>query len=77
MLKNGSFELKYPNITRFTEDYGWVEIGVSNPYVTSFVKAYGEGGTVWEGKDSYRSMDQALEELEQGIKKWCHEVIGE
>lgn len=77
MLKNGSFELKYPNITRFTEDYGWVEIGISNPYVTAFLKAYDEGGTVWEGKDSYRSMDQALEELEQGIEKWFHEVIGE
>ena len=77
MLKNGSFELKYPNITRFTEDYGWVEIGISNPYVTAFLKAYDEGGTVWEGKDSYTSMDQALEELEQGIEKWFHEVIGE
>ena len=77
MTKDSSFELKYPNITRFTEDYGWVEIGVSNPYVTAFVKAYDEGGTVWEGKDNYKNMDQALEELERGISKWFHEVIGE
>jgi hypothetical protein len=73
----GSFELKYPNITRFTEDYGWVEMGVSNPYVKAFVKAYDEGGTVWEGNDSYKDMDEALEALEQGIGEWFHEVIGE
>jgi|TARA_B110000495_G_C22680209_1_gene401527 hypothetical protein len=39
-------------------------MGVSNPYVKAFVKAYGEGGTVGEGNDSYRDMDEALEALE-------------
>ena len=71
------FEQKYPNITRFSNDYGYVEIGVSNPYVSAFIKAYDEGGTAWEGKDQYENIDEALEDLELGLSKWFHEVLGE
>jgi hypothetical protein len=52
-------------------------MGVSNPYVKAFVKAYDEGGAVGEGNDSCKDMDEALEALEQGIGAWFHEVTRE
>jgi len=36
--------------------------------ISSFVRAYDFGGTVYEGKESYPSLDAALQDLEAGIK---------
>jgi hypothetical protein len=41
--------------------------------ITSFVRAYDEGGTVYEGKSSYPSMDKALADLEAGIQAYLDE----
>jgi hypothetical protein len=63
------FEGTYPNICRFVKENGCIEIGQS--YMTSaFVKAYDEGGTVYEGQDSYPSLDAALRDLDAGIKEY-------
>jgi len=32
--------------------------------------AFDEGGTIWEGKKSYDSIESLLEDAEAGIKKW-------
>lgn len=74
MTTKTNFESLYPNITRFTDEYGWVEIGVSDP---SFIKALDEGGTVWIGEESYPNMDKALQDLEQALGDWFVNVIGE
>jgi hypothetical protein len=68
------FEDKYPNLCRFVEELGWIEIG-ENEMISAFVRAYDEGGTVYEGKDSYPSFEAALQDLDTGIKK-CMEDRG-
>lgn len=39
MSKSQTFEEKYPNLCRFVEEQGWIEIGKSE-YIDSFVRAY-------------------------------------
>ena len=78
MASKTNFENLYPNISDFTDNYGWIEIGVSDPYNdNSFIKALDEGGLIWEGEESYPSMDKALEDLEQALSNWFKEVVGE
>ncbi|NOQ34621.1 MAG: hypothetical protein GQ569_01840 [Methylococcaceae bacterium] len=78
MTKNNTFEEKYPKITFFTDSYGWIEIGFGDTYNdSSFIKAYDQGGTVWEGKETYKTTDEALDDLEQALSKWYDETIGE
>ena len=67
------FEQKYPNLYRFVNEIGWLEIGL-HPVVPCFVVAIDEGGTVYEGKESYPSMEDAFQDLEDHIKDWLEEV---
>jgi hypothetical protein len=73
MTKPKTFEEQYPTIHRFVEENGWIEIG-QNDMIASFVRAYDEGGTVYEGKSSYPSMDEALADLEAGIQAYLDEM---
>jgi hypothetical protein len=72
MPNHQTFEQRYPTIHRFVEEMGWIEIG-QDSMITSFVRAYDEGGTVYEGKSSYPSMDKALADLEAGIQAYLDE----
>jgi hypothetical protein len=67
-----SFEQQYPNIDRFTREIGWIEIG-EHEMISAFVRAFDLGGTVYEGKDSYPTMQAALQDLDQGIKAYLEE----
>lgn len=62
------FGRKYPNITEWVED-GSIEIGHAH-YGESLVKIFDEGGTVWEGKEKYATLDSALQDAEQAIAEW-------
>jgi hypothetical protein len=75
MTKRTESELaiKYPNISRFVEEEGWIEIG-DNEMTSAFVRAYNEGGTVYEGKSSYLNLDKALEDLDKGIEESMKEL---
>ncbi|MBR8838608.1 MAG: hypothetical protein DSM106950_32565 [Stigonema ocellatum SAG 48.90 = DSM 106950] len=66
MPKSQTFSEKYPYLSRFVEEQGWIEIGESE-YINSFVRAYDLGGTVYQGKASYPSMEAALKDLDLGI----------
>ena len=62
----------YPNITDFINSEGHLEIGYT--YETGIaLLAFDEGGTVWEGKRSYDSLESALADAESGIGKWLKE----
>jgi hypothetical protein len=63
------FEETHPNTCRFVNENGCIEIGQSD-MTSAFVKAYDEGGTVYEGQDSYPSPDAALQDLDAGIKEY-------
>ncbi|BAQ67137.1 hypothetical protein [Geminocystis sp. NIES-3709] len=72
MSNNQSFEEKYPNLSDFVYYQGKIEIGYD--YNTnSFVIAYDEGGTVYEGKDKYEKIEDALADLEAGITQYLEE----
>jgi hypothetical protein len=72
MPKSKTFEEQYPTIHRFVEEIGSIEIG-QHEMISSFVRAYDFGGTVYEGKDSYPSLEAALQDLEAGIKAYLDE----
>jgi hypothetical protein len=61
-----SFDDTYPNITYWVESLGWIEVG-QDEYSTSMVRALNEGGLVWEGKDTYETLDEAMQTLERAL----------
>ena len=66
-----TFDDSYPNIAHFTENIGWIEIGYDDDSpLSSFIRALDPGGMVWEGKDEYQNLAEALQDLEKGIEKW-------
>jgi hypothetical protein len=74
MTTSKYLESKYPTLTRFVNEIGRVEIGVGNYMISAFVVAYDEGGTIYEGQDSYPSLDAALQDLDAGIKERLDEL---
>jgi hypothetical protein len=74
MTTSKYLESKYPSLTRFVNEIGRVEIGVGNYMISAFVIAYDEGGTIYEGQDSYPSLDAALQDLDAGIKEHLDEL---
>ena len=65
------FVKKYPNITDWVAD-GVIEIGRAE-WGHSFISVYDEGGTIWEGKRKYATIDEALQDAEVAIGKWLKE----
>ncbi len=62
--------ISYPNIAQWIQD-GTIEVGFE--YGRGVVaRAIDEGGVTWEGK-KFKNLEDALEALEKGIKKWCDE----
>ena len=64
-----SFETHYPNIAHWVKSDGWIQIG-RDEYSDAFIQAFDEGGTVWEGRKSYKTLDEALQALEKGLAQW-------
>ncbi len=60
------FDVSFPNITLWVQGCGTVEIGCDSS-TDSFIRALDEGGMVWSGNKSYRSLDDALQHLEKGL----------
>lgn len=64
---------KYPFIERWTNEQGIVEIGF-HENTKSFIRAYDEGGNCWDSADAkYTSLEDALNDLEEGLLKFCKE----
>jgi hypothetical protein len=69
-------EQAHPHVARWVTAHGWIEIG-SDGYSRSFVRALDEGGMVWEGAETYPSLDAALRALDSALQQWLHEQLGE
>jgi len=63
---------RYPNINYFVFEKGWIEIGFDE-YSQSFIRALDPGGLVWEGKQFYDSLDEAMTDLERGLAQCMKE----
>lgn len=73
-MTNSDFARKYPNLVRWIEEYGWIEVGqLDGP--APFIWALDEGGVVWEGEESYQSVDAAFQDAERGIAAWMKENL--
>ena len=57
------FEHMYPNITRWVQSYGWIEMG-ADYYSRSLVRALDEGGMVWESQEDATMLDEVLQILD-------------
>lgn len=64
-----SIEKLYPTIAEWVTTQGWIEIG-QDQGSDSFIRGLDEGGLVWEGRQSYDTLDDALQDLEQGLAEW-------
>ncbi len=65
----------YPRMTEWVKTHGWIEIG-QDDYSHSFIRALDIGGMVWEGGETYASLDDALQAAEQGLEAWMREQFG-
>ena len=61
----------YPNVAGWVQD-GWIELG-RDDFNKSFVRVLDIGGLIWEGKASYPTVHDALQELDAAIAKWLEE----
>jgi hypothetical protein len=61
--KSSGFTHLYPNIARWVESYGWIEMGADH-YSSPLVRALDEGGMVWESKANITKVDEALQILD-------------
>jgi hypothetical protein len=72
IMKGSPFEESYPCVTKWIKKYGWIELG-QDEYSSSLVRVLDGGGLIWEGKERYTSLDEALQALEAGLKQWMEE----
>ena len=70
-----AFAELYPNVARWVRGYGWIELGEDLPG-RSFVLALDEGGIIWEGKETYPTVDDALQALDAALGTWMREHFG-
>lgn len=68
-----NFSSSHPNIVRWAEFLGRIEIGQDHD-AKFFVQVLDEGGIVWEGKRKYDSLENALDDLETALAKIINEI---
>jgi hypothetical protein len=62
-MNSSGFAHLFPNIARWVQSYGWIEIGADH-YSHSLVRAFDEGSTVWESQADNVTLDEALQKLD-------------
>ncbi len=59
---------KYPSISKFINGGGQLDIGYVQE-LDSYIVASDKRDIIWEGRDTYESLEDALDHAEQGLKK--------
>jgi len=65
----------HPHLWRWVSEFGTVEIGHCQQ-TRSFIRVLDEGGIVWKGRRSYRTLDAALADAEAGVARWMKDQLG-
>ena len=73
---NDPVEQTYQHLARWVTTQGWIELG-QNEQSRSFVRALDEGGLVWEGDESYATVDEALRAADLALAEWLRREFGE
>jgi len=67
--------VSHPHLWRWVTQFGGVEIGYCHQ-TRSFIRVMDEGGMVWRGRRSYRSLEAALADADVGAARWMKEELG-
>lgn len=67
-----SFPQRHPLVAEWVRERGWIEIGRAESS-NSLIRVLDKGGLIWEGKSTYRSLDDALADAERAIGAWLQE----
>ena len=67
------FDSRFPNIADLVARGGWFELGESED-IPAMIRAYDHGGTIYEGKSSYPTLEAALQDLEKNLVEWLEET---
>ncbi len=65
---SGPIAEQFPILTAWIEA-GWVELGPTD-WTRSFIRVLNEGGTVWEGAETYETLEAAFAAAETAIEAW-------
>ena len=57
------FEQMYPHIARWVQSSGWMEMG-DDGESSSLLRAFDEGGLVWESQEDDTTLDEVLQTLD-------------
>ena len=66
------FSKAYPNIAHWIDVQGWIEIG-QDVYSHSLVRCLDEGGMIWESDSKHKTIDEALQALEEALVELLEE----
>lgn len=61
----------YPAVSKWVRSYGWIEVGQQEMF-GFVVRALDEGGMIID-TDECETLDEAMTELEAGLRKWFDE----
>lgn len=70
-----NFSKKYPHITWWVDNHGWIEIG-TDEHSDSLIRLLDEGGTWWEDEEA-TTLDEALQNAETFLIEDLPERFGE
>lgn len=74
-IQKSSTPASYSRLWQWAAEYGTVEIGYCDQ-TRSFIRVLDEGGLVWKGRRSYRTLDAALADAEAGVARWMKDQLG-
>jgi hypothetical protein len=69
-------ERAYPHVSEWVKAHGWIEIGYDD-FSRSFIRVLNIGGMIWEGQESYASLDDALQAAEHELQVWIRKQYGD
>lgn len=63
---------RYPFVACWCDQHGWIEVG-HEWQDKLFARALHEGGLAWGGEGPYKTIDDALRALDDGIRDFMEE----
>jgi len=75
-VTSSSADDRYPHLAKWVKAHGWIEIG-HDDYSRSFIRVLDVGGMVWEGEETYPTLEEALDAAEQAVTAWIDQQFGQ